>query len=217
MTSLNTQLWELISNYKMPDDASGISFAEQLMAENRTSHDTADVAITEYRKYMYLCATRAERNVPSKAVDLVWHLHMQHSRDYWDGFCKTLGKQVHHTPGGQGSQHLEDYKATLEAYKDLFGRPPKGIWKQNSKVGAFFTLIFLTVFIFFSSNAIAQGENTLLGILFLAIPLYTIVTTLNSLTTKGEFTLIFGGNDPFADDDAGDCGSGDGDGGGWGD
>ncbi|MEO0976973.1 MAG: hypothetical protein AAFY24_06935, partial [Pseudomonadota bacterium] len=81
MTSLNTQLWELIKTHKMPDDAAGKPFIEQLMAENRITLATATVAIAEYQKFMYLCATRPERNVPSKAVDLVWHLHMQHSRD----------------------------------------------------------------------------------------------------------------------------------------
>lgn len=209
MTSLNTQLWELISNYKMPADASGVPFTDQLMAENSISRETADVAVTEYHKFMYLCATRDKRNVPSKAVDLVWHLHMQHSRDYWDGFCKILGKPVHHNPGGQGAEHLEDYKATVAAYRDLFGTPPKGIWKQNSTFGAIVTLIFLTVFIFFSAIAITQSGNLLLGILFMSIPFYMLLTTLISLTNKGEFSLIFESKDPFSDDDAGDCGSGD--------
>ena len=210
MTSLNTQLWELITTYKMPDDASGTPFIEQLMAENRISCETATVAIAEYRKFMYLCATRPERNVPSAAVDLVWHLHMQHSRDYWDGFCKILGKPVHHNPGGQGSEHLGDYKATVAAYKDLFGTPPKGIWKQKSRIGAYLSLIVFTVFIYSGAGSIVQTGNVLFGLLFIAAPLYLFVTTLNSLTTKGEFTLIFEGDDPFADDDAGDCGSGDG-------
>lgn len=208
MTSLNIQLWELISNYKMPNDASGVPFTEQLMVENSISRETADVAITEYHKFMYLCATRNERNVPSKAVDLVWHMHMQHSRDYWDGFCNILGKPVHHNPGGQGAKHLEDYKATVEAYRDLFGTPPQGIWKQHSKIGTILTLCLLTVFICFSADAISQSNNPVFGVLFMSLPLYMFVTTLNGLTTKGEFNLTFGGKDPFADDDAGDCGSG---------
>lgn len=210
MTSLNTQLWELIKTHKMPDDAVGTPFIEQLMAENRISHDTASVAIAEYQKFMYLCATRPERNVPSKAVDLVWHLHMQHSRDYWDVFCKKLGKPVHHNPGGQGPQHLDDYKATVEAYTDLFGVPPKGIWKLNNKAGTFVGLIFSVVFICIGANSIAQDGDLLFGMVWLSVPLVIFVTTLNSLTTKGELMLIFECNDPFADEDAGDCGSGDG-------
>ncbi|MEM7751901.1 MAG: hypothetical protein AAF230_00715 [Pseudomonadota bacterium] len=210
MTSLNTQLWELIETHNMPDDATGTPFTKQLMVENSISHETATVAIAEYKKFMYLCATRHERNVPSKAVDLVWHLHMQHSRDYWDVFCAKLGKPVHHSPGGQGSEHLDDYKATVAAYKDLFGTPPKGIWKQNSRVGSIATLIFLAIFILIGGSAIADSDDLVFGMLWLGIPLFIFVTTLNSMTPRGEYTLIFECNDPFANDDAGDCGSGDG-------
>ncbi len=209
MTSLDNQLWELIKTHKMPDDAAGTPFTEQLMAENRISRDTATVAIAEYQKFMYLCATRSARNVPSKAVDLVWHLHMQHSRDYWDVFCKKLGKPVHHNPGGHGAQHLDDYKATVKAYRNLFGGPPKGIWKLNNKFGSFFILIVSAIFIYIGVGAITQDDNLLFGILWLGIPLYLFVTALNGLTTKAEFTLIFEHDDPFADADAGDCGSGD--------
>ncbi|WP_420333831.1 glycine-rich domain-containing protein [Roseibium sp.] len=210
MTSLNTQLWELIKTHKMPDDAAGTPFTKQLMAENRISLDTATVAIAEYQKFMYLCATRPERNVPSKAVDLVWHLHMQHSRDYWDIFCKKLGKPVHHNPGANGPDHLDDYKATIKAYKDLFGMPPKGIWKLNDKIGVFVALIFSAVFICIGVVSIADGGNLLFWMFWLGISLLIFGSTLNYLTTKGEFTLIFESNDPFSDKDAGDCGSGDG-------
>lgn len=167
MTSLNLQLWELIKTHKMPDDATGRPFIERLMAENRISHDTATVAIAEYLKFMYLCATRSQRNVPSKAVDLVWHLHMQYSRDYWDSFCKKLEKPVHHNPGGQGRQHLDDYKNTVKAYRDLFGKPPKGIWRQNSKVGAFVLLAFSAAFFCGGAISIAQRDNPLFEILWL--------------------------------------------------
>lgn len=210
MTSLNTQLWELIKTHKMPDDAAGTPFAKQLMAEHGISQDTADVAIGEYRKFMYLCATRAARNVPSQAVDLVWHLHMQHSRDYWDVFCKKLGKPVHHTPGSQGEAQLDHYKATVEAYTTLFGTPPRGIWRQNNKTHVFFTLVFLSLFMLVGVTAITQGAPLLFGLLWLSIPALMFVTTLNSLTPRGEYTLVFECNDPFADQDAGDCGSGDG-------
>lgn len=210
MTSLNTQLWELIKKHKMPDDAAGMPFIEQLMTENRISRDTANVAIAEYQKFMYLCATRTERNVPSKAVDLVWHLHMQHSRDYWDVFCEKLGKTVHHNPGRPGPQHLDDYKATVRAYSALFGTPPKGIWKQKDRIGTFVLLIFLAVFICVGGSSIVQSDNLLFGALWLSIPLVCFVFTLNGLTSTSEITLIFESGDPFADDDSGDCGSCDG-------
>ncbi|WP_341365635.1 hypothetical protein [Yoonia sp. BS5-3] len=207
MTSLNTQLWELIKTHKMPDDADGTPFIEQLMNENSISQETATVAISEYLKFMYICATRRERNVPSKAVDLVWHLHMQHSRDYWDVFCQKLGKPVHHNPGGNGVGHLEDYKATVAAYRPLFGSPPKGIWRQNNRLQNYIGLITIATFAVAGAAAVHGGEPD--GIFALGAAMFMSASTYKRFTKKGEFTLIFGCDDPFADDDAGDCGSGD--------
>jgi len=209
MTSLDTQLWELIKTHKMPDDAAGRPFIDQLMAEHRISHDTATVAIAEYRKFMYLCATRPERNVPSKAVDLVWHLHLQHSRDYWDVFCKKLGKPVHHTPGAAGSGHLQDYKTTVRAYGDLFGTPPKGIWKQSDTAGAVVGMAFSAMFIAVGVSALLQGGAPLFALTFIAIPLIVFTASLRGLTERGQITLIFDCSEPFADGNAGDCSSGD--------
>lgn len=210
MTSLNTPLWERIKAHKMPADATGRSFTDQLMADHRITRDTAQVAIEEYRKFMYLCATRAERNVPSKAVDLVWHLHMQHSRDYWDVFCKTLGKPVHHTPGGEGTAHLSDYKATVVAYRALFGTPPKGIWRQSRKNESLTILIIGAVAFYQMSGTMAEQGFEVGRFLGLLISSAMIGFSLYSLTPQAEFSLVFEDEDPFADDDAGDCGSGDG-------
>jgi len=210
MTSRNNQLWELISNHPMPADATGRSFTEQLMHENRIKRDTAVTAIEEYRKFIYLCATRDARNVPSKAVDLVWHLHMQHSRDYWDVFCKKLGKPIHHTPGGAGGAQLDDYKATVAAYRERFGTPPKGIWRQQGRAGAIIDVLFSGAFLLIGVTALGAGAPPLFMLLWLAIPLLIFWQSCYSLTERGELTLTFEMGDPFADNDAGDCGSGDG-------
>lgn len=207
MTSLNTQLWELISTHQMPSDASGRPFIDQLMDEHRISRDTATVAIEEYLKFMYLCATRTARNVPSKAVDLVWHLHMQHSRDYWDVFCKKIGKPVHHSPGGEGAAHLDDYKATYAAYRDLFGTPPQGIWRHRGPFEKVVAVIMFGILVMVALGLMAQGDF-LLSLPFLIIGVMGGMASVTGFTEKGEYTLIFESDDPFADRDAGDCGSG---------
>ena len=211
MTSRNDQLWELISNHPMPADAVGRDFPEQLMAEHRIKRETALTAIEEYRKFIYLCATREARNVPSKAVDLVWHQHMQHSRDYWDVFCKKIGKPVHHAPGGEGRGHLDDYKATVAAYRARFGTPPKGVWRERNRVSDIAALVFVSLFIVVGLSMLAGGEAPPAAALaFIALPALVIYRLLYGMTVKGEFELTFETGDPFADDDAGDCGSGDG-------
>ena len=209
MTSLNTQLWELISNHKMPATSCGQTFSKQLMDEHGLTRETANVAIEEYRKFMYLCATREARNVPSKAVDLVWHLHMQHSRDYWEVFCKILGKPVHHSPGGKGAGHLADYKATVAAYKPLFGTPPKGVWRQHNRIIHIFSMLMWGAFVtFFAYVFVQDGKAHFVFLLFLALFMQAFYDGIKAMTPKGEFALTFETGDPFANDDAGDCGSG---------
>ena len=210
MTSRPDQLWELISTHPMPADAAGLSFTDQLMREHRIQRGTALTAIEEYRKFIFLCLTREARNVPSKAVDLVWHLHMQHSRDYWDVFCQKLGKPIHHSPGGDGAGHLADYKATVAAYRDHFGTPPRGIWREHSRAANLFGLIFSGVFLIFGLVGLSAGAPIWFMVLWLAIPVAIFVNCLFGLTSHGEFTLTFEMGDPFADKDGGDCGSGDG-------
>ena len=210
MTSRNDQLWELISNHPMPADATGRPFPEQLMDEHRIRRDTALTAIEEYRKFIYLCATREARNVPSKAVDLVWHHHMQHSRDYWDGLCAKIGKPLHHTPGGDGTAHLADYKATVAAYRDRFGTPPQGIWRRSSRLESVFAVLFLGVFLAAAIGQIVDGDVPLLfALAFAAFPIFLMGKQLYAMTPGGEFELTFERGDPFADEDAGNCGSGD--------
>ena len=216
MTSLNTQLWELITTHKMPDDASGLSFANQLICKHGISRETADVAVAEYHKFIYLCMTRRERNVPSQAVDLVWHLHLEHTRDYWDVFCKKLGKPIHHNPGGSGSENLGDYDATVKAYENLFGTPPKGIWRQSNKAESVSLLgILLVIAAFLSISGFQEGFqlNDFLGLAFVS---YFIWHSAVGSTVSGRHELVFNNKDPFSDDHRGSCGSC-GDGGGCGD
>lgn len=209
MTSLDIQLWELIANHEMPEDGSGRAFIEQLTTEHSISHQTAATAIDEYRKFIYLCATRAERNVPSKAVDLVWHLHMQHSRDYWDVFCRKLGRPVHHSPGGAGPQQLDDYKGTVGAYRDLWATPPKGIWRESRAVDRIWGLVVSALFICIGFFALAHGAAPIPWLALAGFGVIGVLNELRYMTTHGELTLVFETGDPFADDDAGDCGSGD--------
>lgn len=211
MTSRHDQLWELISNHPMPADATGRSFPDQLTDEHGIRRETALTAIEEYRKFIYLCATREGRNVPSKAVDLVWHQHMQHTRDYWDVLCAKVGKPLHHSPGGAGKDHLLDYKATVAAYRDRFGTPPRGIWRQQKRGEAIFGLILTGLFVVFGLSMLAGGEAPpLFAQIFTAIPLIVMASLLYGMTPGGEYELTFEFGDPFADNDAGDCGSGDG-------
>jgi hypothetical protein len=60
-----------------------------------------DLAIKEYRFWMYLLACVSERLfAPNPDMDQVWHAHILHTRDYIH-FCNEIkGQYIHH-------QHVE--------------------------------------------------------------------------------------------------------------
>jgi uncharacterized protein (TIGR04222 family) len=70
---------------------------------------------------------------PSAEIDEVWHLHLVHSRDYWDIWCAdVLRRRLHHGPtrGGasEAARYRTQYAATMALYEQWFGPPPEAYW-----------------------------------------------------------------------------------------
>ncbi|MGB1235350.1 MAG: glycine-rich domain-containing protein [Planktomarina sp.] len=130
---MSQDLAQLINAHPMPKDSGGISFEAQLKAKFNLSDQTVANVLREYKRFIYLVATsQGARRVPSKAVDEVWHLHMMHSRDYWDVFCAIIGRPLHHTPGGDDRLNASDHSLTNAAYEQAFGDlPPHDVWQSN--------------------------------------------------------------------------------------
>ncbi len=104
-------------------------FADKLAREQGWTRAFADRAIEEYKRFLFLAATSGALTVPSEAVDQVWHLHLTHTRSYWDDLCaKTLGRPLHHDPSPGGwtarDRHARAYARTLERYRRVFGAAP---------------------------------------------------------------------------------------------
>ncbi|MEL7184198.1 MAG: hypothetical protein AAFY65_03590 [Pseudomonadota bacterium] len=132
MTLSNLALWQRVRDYVLPLDSGNRTFEEQLIVAHGINRRTAKAAILEYRKFLYLAAISDRRVVPSRAVDAVWHLHLGHTRDYWDRFCEQIGQRLHHTPGTPPG-HGKDYAATLARYRAEFEQdPPAHFWHQPS-------------------------------------------------------------------------------------
>ncbi|MEM6978483.1 MAG: TIGR04222 domain-containing membrane protein [Planctomycetota bacterium] len=110
------------------------SFADRLARENNWTIEFADDVITEYKRFCILAMRAGHPVTPSEFVDQAWHLHLTHTRSYWDRFCQqTLGKPLHHDPtaGGssEGDKFRDWYAETLKSYDAFFGQPPPAdIW-----------------------------------------------------------------------------------------
>lgn len=204
-------LWARIAAHPMPDDASGRAFADQLRDAHKISQVTAARAIEEYRRFLYLSATGEGRSVPSKAVDAVWHLHLTHTRDYWDCFVAQVlgGRPIHHEPGSP-SGHSADYARTIARYKAEFGEaPPKGIWRRSNPWSDWATTGTVAAFgTTFAWAIVSSGAPTILMAVLL---LLVAVAFLQSLAPHLERAGWEVGVDIWSDCDGGDCGGGCGD------
>jgi hypothetical protein len=116
---LTIGLHSLLSNTKL-----------RLKNEHGWDEDFINSAINEYAKFIYLHQKYSEgKLVPGKVVDLVWHDHILHTRDYI-AFCeKYLGGYLHHDPKNLVSGEVNDPEFTQKSYLESFGYPaPKIFW-----------------------------------------------------------------------------------------
>lgn len=131
---MNTALWKSLEDFSFDPPGVALSFSERLRRENGWSASHTAAVITEYRRFLYLCAEAGHPVTPSDAVDQAWHLHLSYTRSYWEELCgEVLGKPLHHGPTRGGSAEVEKfrewYAATLLAYREHFGKEaPARVW-----------------------------------------------------------------------------------------
>ena len=97
-------------------------------------------AVNEYKKFMYIATYSAV--TPSKAIDQVWHLHIQHT-DLYQKFCQGLFDRdfCHHNPeliepqDGISSYHDQYYDTLEKYYWEFASHPPGNIWFYQLKAG----------------------------------------------------------------------------------
>jgi len=126
-------LWQRIKAHAFPQAAPGCGFSDRLAREQGWTRAQAAAAIEEYRRFCFLAVTEAEVMCPSHQVDMVWHLHMTYTRDYWTRWCgEVLQTPLHHEPSRGGREqlahHRELYAQTLARYEVGFGAPPPAWW-----------------------------------------------------------------------------------------
>jgi len=81
---------------------------------------TAQSAISEYRRMLYLIQKRPDAPVvPSRLVDLVWHEHILDTQRYKADSQRLFGRYIHHAPAFGDD---EDEQVTHEKQKMLEGQ-----------------------------------------------------------------------------------------------
>lgn len=135
MTQDQEQILRKVAQFVFDPPGARFTFVQRFARDHKVSEEFAARAADEYLKFMFLCAISDTELTPSHTVDLVWHLHMTYTENYWVALCKnTLGKQIHHRPttGGKANatRFRDQYLATLATYRNIYGyQAPEDIWE----------------------------------------------------------------------------------------
>jgi uncharacterized protein (TIGR04222 family) len=132
-TPEHADCWRRIQDHLGTSGHHALDLAAVLVGKFRWARTHADAAVEEYRRFCFLAATGTAGVSPSAEVDEVWHLHLQHTRDYWDRFCpQVLRMALHHEPGGRSRGRDRVFRAqyaeTLARDQQVFGPPPEAFW-----------------------------------------------------------------------------------------
>jgi hypothetical protein len=85
-------------------------------------------SLTEVIRFLNLIAMSDTMLTPSVLIDLAWHEFILCTRAYGN-FCERhFGRMIHHHPGGLAEKNREQFRRTLELYREHFGTPEPGIW-----------------------------------------------------------------------------------------
>jgi uncharacterized protein (TIGR04222 family) len=132
-TATTAALWQRICAHPFAAPARPQDFVAKLMQVQGWTRAQALEAIEEYRRFSFLACVEGRTMTPSDQVDEVWHLHLAHTRDYWEVWCRdVLGMVMHHDPSPGGAAELlryrHHYAETLASYEKWFGTPPLRWW-----------------------------------------------------------------------------------------
>ncbi|MDX8347746.1 MULTISPECIES: hypothetical protein [unclassified Cognatiyoonia] len=188
-TKTDRRLWHRLEGYSFHERPLTRSLVDRLGEETGHSVDVCYTLVEEYRRYMYLVGSTGETLAPSPIVDLVWQLHIQDERAYFEDFCpRIIGRTIHHTPVPDPVEEDPAYERTLEYYAQEFGRPNVQFWPDPDvsavtvskfmmwSVGmAAFALAFLMGSVLFAAfGAFVVGGGLFLRWKFSSLPLQNL-------------------------------------------
>lgn len=119
---LKANLWSLDLDpiiFKLMDEEDGEGW----------SQEQAQMAVEEYRRFLFLTVTSTSVIVPTKFVDSVWHTHILDTRKYFDDCDKLFGFYLHHFPyfGMRGQDDAatlqQAFRGAADIYEQAFGSP----------------------------------------------------------------------------------------------
>lgn len=183
---MNNELWHKIEAFQFDNWTDEYGFVLRLAKENLWTKNFTQLAILEYKKFMYLAATTNQMVSPSEIVDIVWHQHLIFTQSYTQ-FCTLLGKNIQHIPSTHNRTDFETFKQakaiTTSLYNEAFGEQPTSIWENHTMYDSLKlkkakhdhkTILLIAFIIFIALTPIA---------FFVLQPIYTHISSGAFLTT----------------------------------
>lgn len=123
------RLWHRLEGYSFHERPLTRSLVDRLEEETGHTVDVCYILVEEYRRFMYLVGSTGETLAPSPIVDVVWKLHVEDSKAYFEDFCpRVIGRTIHHPGDLPPFQDDPAYLRTLDYYAEEFGRPQVQFW-----------------------------------------------------------------------------------------
>lgn len=131
-----SEVGDLLNSMTIVDPGASEDFVDKLAAENGWTRTYAGEVYDEYLRFLLMAWMSPGMVVPSHDVDQAWHMHLTHTRHYWDVLCGSiLQKPLHHEPSSgtpdEVGRHVDHYASTLSLYRYLFEQEaPSQIWPK---------------------------------------------------------------------------------------
>ncbi len=123
------RLWHRLEGYSFHERPLTRSLVDRLEEETGHSTDVCYILVEEYRRFMYLVGSTGETLAPSPIVDVVWQMHANDTKAYFEDFCpRVIGRIIHHPDDLPPFQDDPAYLRTLDYYAEEFGRPQVQFW-----------------------------------------------------------------------------------------
>lgn len=97
--------------------------SDKLISKYQWSDERANLAIEEYKKYIFLAKNRedGDYNCPPGDVDEVWHAHILYTKNYSRDTREYFGYYLHHTPATGEDIKPYDFESYGNVYNRYFG------------------------------------------------------------------------------------------------
>jgi hypothetical protein len=203
MTEKEKLLWDAIKAFQFDNAIEEYGFVTRLAYENKWTNYFTNLAIEEYKKFIFLATISTQMVSPSEIVDIVWHQHLIFTQSY-EKLSKITGRKIEHIPSTHNPQEhnlfIKAKNYTTANYENYFGIQNTHIWGNsfmnqkkfligNSPLSNRIIIIlllsvlaYLPLFYIFKSLIVTiNNPNFIIGMFFIQLIFFAI---LNSKTQE---------------------------------